>query len=257
MALQELSAPVTAPLFRAAEAVQAPAPSSSQLLSRLTAAIPDVPTPGPQPAININDPQGKSAVRIPFPTAQTIFEALDKIGRRHLLQMGEAPAPAPAAGGLPGPAFPVLPNVASGDSQTESSGDTWYQTVQGDQPPGAATQAQPQPLPQAQPFAQPEAGAPVAGPEQSGIPGAQAPVPEPITPGPAVAFGPIPEDVKAFTVKLANFLGSEAKKAMPARIEILPGMGRKLTQAGPKLHAPLLPEPFAAEAPMTAPGACC
>lgn len=72
---------------------------------------------------------------------------------------------------------------------------------------------------------------------------------------------------QAFITKAANFLGAEARKEMPARIDILPGIGRKLQQGPPELPGELLPavpemiEPFAAmapsaEAPMTAPGEC-
>ena len=72
---------------------------------------------------------------------------------------------------------------------------------------------------------------------------------------------------QAFITKAANFLGAEARKDMPARIHLLPGIGRKLQQGPPELPGELQPavpemiEPFAAmapsaEAPMTAPGEC-
>ena len=73
--------------------------------------------------------------------------------------------------------------------------------------------------------------------------------------------------MQTFATKLVNFIGAEARKAMPKQIDILPGIGRKLQQGTPELPAELLPavpemiEPFAAmapsmsaEAPMTAPG---
>ena len=72
---------------------------------------------------------------------------------------------------------------------------------------------------------------------------------------------------QAFITKAADFLGAKARKEMPARIDILPGIGRKLQQGPPELPGELQPavpemiEPFAAmapsaEAPMTAPGEC-
>ena len=259
MGVQQLSAPVTAPVLAALQA-PAQAPGSS-VLTRLAATIPDVPAPGPQPMLNIKNPGGTSLAAIPFPTTNTIFSFLDKIGRRRsLLQeaapapvaaapapVEAAPAPAPAAAGLPGPGFPALPNP---DASASSEG-TWSQTLEGNMPPGAV--AQPQPLPEPQPGAQPEAGAPLP---QPGFP-AQAPAAQPIAPGPGIALGPVPEDVKVFTTKLANYLGFQAKKSIEGKkIEILPGAGRKLRQEGPPepLPLPLLPEPFTAEAPMTAPG---
>ena len=51
----------------------------------------------------------------------------------------------------------------------------------------------------------------------------------------------------------------QVRKDLPARIDVLPGLGRRHlaeNHHGPQPRPPpLLPEPFAAEAPLTAPGA--
>jgi hypothetical protein len=242
-------------------------------------------------------------VSIPFPTADTVFSFLDKIGRRHLLEDEEAAAPAPAMAGpapapmtaqpgQPGPIFQALPNLNL-DSQTAddstNSAPMWFQTVEGNMPPGTQqAQAQPQPvqlqsLPQPQPQTNPqpvqlqalplphpgnmqlEAAPEAPMPQPAGLP-EQAPAaqPEPLAraptmaEAPGIALGPVPSDVKAFTSKLSNFLSYAVRQNMPKRIEILPGAGRRLRQEDDSEDAPLplLPEPFAAEAPMAAPGVC-
>ncbi len=186
--LQAAATALAAPFVAAASA---PAPSASQILAAFTDAIPDA--EAPSATVKVADFQGRPAASFKLPTADTIFSALEKLGRRHLLQEDAAPAPAPVAGPQGGPGFPALPQPAA--QADTSSGDTtsdgaWYQTNEGNIPPGGA---QPQPLPQ------PLAGgvqtlAPAALPGQAESAGA--PQPELVAPGPAIAFGPIPSEVK-------------------------------------------------------------
>lgn len=186
---QDFAAPFVA-------AASAPAPSASQILAAFANAIPDAPAPTAQ--VNIRDLQGRPAASFKLPTAATVFQALEKLGRRHLLQDGAAPAPSPVAGGQPGPGFPALPEPAA---QATSSGDssadgTWYQTNEGNIPPGGAAGGsgalpQPQQLPQPQPL---QSLAPLGQPGFAEAAGA--PQPEAVAPGPAIAFGPIPSEVK-------------------------------------------------------------
>lgn len=138
--------------------------------------------------MKVADFQGRPAAAFKLPTADTIFSALEKLGRRHMLEEDAAAAPAPVAGPQGGPGFPALPQPAA-QADTSSDG-AWYQTNEGNIPPGGA---QPQPLPQ------PLAGAvqtlaPAALPGQAESAGA--PLPELVAPGPAIAFGPIPSEVK-------------------------------------------------------------
>ena len=177
--MQEVATSFAAPFIGAASA---PAPLPSQILAAFTNVIPEAPAPSAE--IKVADFQGRPAAAFKLPTADTIFSALEKFGRRHLLQQG--------------PGFPALPQPAgqAASASTDSSDGTWYQTNEGNLPPGnTQLQAQPQPLPQPQPQAVPlQQLAPAAQPGQADAAGA--PMPALVAPGPAVAFGPIPSEVK-------------------------------------------------------------
>lgn len=146
----------------------APLPSASQVLASFTQAIP-AEAPPPAAALKVANPGGKSLVTVPFPTVNTIFSALEKIGRRRLLADG---APALAPGPQAGP-FPVLTSLESNGNQANPNADTafaenqWYSTSAEGQPgmpgqpqPAAQLNAQPmQPMPnpgQPQPQPQPQ-----------------------------------------------------------------------------------------------------
>ena len=288
--MQGSALPPAAKSFAEAAVSGAPLPSASQILASFTQAIP-AEAPAPAAAIKVAGPSGKALVSLPFPTADTIFSALEKLGRRRLLAE-EAPAPAPAAGSfpaLPGPTnLQVDGNQANPNDDTSFAESQWYKTADAEpqaapQQPAAQLQAQPLPQPEAQPQpaaqlqaqpAQPQnmqlealpggAPAPVALlPVQPPQPGPLAPAFAPIG-GPGLApapklFGPIPSEVKVFTERLANFLGAEARQQLPKRVEVNAAGRRRLAQdnAAARVDEPVTTEPLAAPAPVTAPGASC
>ena len=283
--MQGSALPPAAKSFAEAAVSGAPLPSASQILASFTQAIP-AEAPAPAAALKVAGPSGKALVSLPFPTADTIFSALEKLGRRRLLAE-EAPAPAPAASSfpaLPGPTnLQVDGNQANPNDDTSFAESQWYKTADAEpqqaapQQPAAQLQAQPLPQPAAQLQAQPAqpqnmqlealpggAPAPVALlPKQPPQPGPLAPAFAPIG-GPGLApapklFGPIPSEVKVFTERLANFLGAEARQQLPKRVEVNAAGRRRLAQddAAARVDEPATAEPLAAQAPMSAPGESC
>ena len=156
--MQEALPPIAKPLAGAA-VLGAPLPSAGQVLASLTQAIP-AEAPAPAASLKVANPAGTSLVNMPFPTVDTVFSVLEKLGRRRLLADG---APALAPGPQPAGAFPALTNLEVDGNQANPNDDTsfadsqWYKTDNADpaQPQGGPQlQAQPQPNPQPQPGAQ-------------------------------------------------------------------------------------------------------
>ena len=159
--LQTALPPAAKPLAGAA-VLGAPLPSASQVLASFAQAIP-AEAPAPQAALKVNNPAGKSLVNVAFPTVDSVFSALEKLGRRRLLADGApalAPGPQPAGG-----VFPELTNLEVGGNEANPNADTsfadsqWYKTDNGEpvQPqPAAQLQAQPAQLEQPMPNPQPQ-----------------------------------------------------------------------------------------------------
>ena len=222
VSLQAAATALAAPFVAAASA---PAPSAAQILAAFTDAIPEV--EAPSATVKVADFQGRPAASFKLPTADTIFSALEKLGRRHLLQDSAAPAPAPQAGPQGGPGFPALPQpaaVADSSSGDAASDGAWYQTNEGNIPPGGA-QPQPLPLPQVGGV---QTLAPSALPGQAQSAGA--PQPELIAPGPAIAFGPIPSEVKV------NSTSPQCSTYTLSPVLFIDKMGRELAHTGCDQH---------------------